>query len=120
VSGQAGSFLTIGSMLLSFATGACGGDSIAPADPSDPDTAQVVSSIVMRPPQLYIDSVGLTVQTSAVAYARDGRRLYSSAENPSRFSWSSSAPGVLRVDQNGSMTSESWGTATVRRPIRAA
>lgn len=106
-------FCSGGSVILATILCACNGDNPPPAGPEDPDTAQVVASIEMRPPQLYMDSLGFAVQTHAVAYDEDGRRLYSSAERPERFSWSSSAAEVANVDQTGSVRSEDWGATMI-------
>lgn len=74
---------------------------------------EAVASILMRPPQLYMDSLHFEVQTYAIAYDESGRRLYSSAERPEQFSWSSTSNHVASVDETGSVTSETWGTAMV-------
>ena len=102
---------------------ACGGDgSTLPVGPETPDTAtgpqaadtaNVADSILMKPAQLYIDSLGVTRLASARALTEDSTYLYSSVDYPDRFAWSSSAPDVLSVDENGVATSEGWGVATL-------
>lgn len=105
---------------LCIAACACGGDGgTPPAGPEDPestngpDTTQVVDSITMKPAYLYIDSLGVRRQTSARALTEDSVYVYSSVDHPDRFVWSSSAPEILSVDENGTATSQGWGVATL-------
>ena len=61
---------------LCLTASACGGDSgSTPVGPegttNDPDTAAVVDSIRMKPPYLYIDSLGVQRQNAARAFTQD-------------------------------------------------
>jgi outer membrane protein assembly factor BamB len=101
------SLVPIGSALLWIAVGSCGGGDVTPPiDTSGP----VVSSIRIvacfcgypAPPtsERTIGVLGTKVLINAEALAEDGAVLYSTADNPSRFSWSSSDSAVATVDMS--------------------
>jgi len=88
---------------VSLAVGACGGDSIAPVDPAEPDA--VVNSIQIHAygderPGRTIGILGHQVGLGAFALNEDGDTLYRSYQYPGRFSWSSSAPEIAAVDDH--------------------
>jgi outer membrane protein assembly factor BamB len=65
-----------------------------------------------------IGVIGTKVLIGAEALTADGTVLYTSEENPDRFSWSSSAPDIATVDMNSfprvpRVTAVSEGTATI-------
>jgi outer membrane protein assembly factor BamB len=67
----------------------------------------------MLPPERLLASIGITTRIGAVRLAAGGRRIGGSRAYPERFSWSTDAPDVARVDQQGVVTSMGEGTATI-------
>ncbi len=82
------------------------------AGPQAPDTTSAIVSIEMVPYQQYLDTLSVPVRTYARGYSAEGVQ-FSSATHPDLFSWTSSDPAVLEVDQLGTTTGRSWGVATV-------
>ena len=100
------------SACLPLAFGGCGAEQAAPVAPSAPDTVgptasnTVVDSIWVRPPERTIGLLGTRFRPYAEALAVDGTWLYSSVQDPGRFSWSSSAPEIASVSGD---TVLDWG-----------
>ena len=102
---------TTGCTCLLIAMTACGGDGSTPTvGPDELEPLIPVDSVAIVPPQQFFGSLSHFKQILALALDEDGSVLYGDS---SRFSWSSSAPDVVSVDQEGGITSVGWGTATV-------
>ena len=93
---------------LSFA--GCGGDDAPPTGLEEGDVTPVVDTVEITPPQQFFGTLGASKPVLAGALAENGDLLHAGSD---RFSWSTSDPDVVTVDQQGTLTSVGWGTATV-------
>ena len=73
----------------------------------------VVASVELLPPERVLASIGTTTRMGAVRLNASGRRIGGSHAFPERFMWSTDAPEVATVDQEGVVTSVDEGTATI-------
>ncbi len=98
---------------------ACSDETPPPVAPEGPDTTTAATAIRTRPLQLYMDSLGYTEQSLAIAMDDEGRWLYDSADQPDQFRWTSSDSNVVSIDPTGAITSLAWGTVTVTATDKA-
>ena len=87
--------------LLSLVLWACGDGS-----PSEP--ASEATSVAITQPSQSLDAIGASLQLSVQVRDQNGDPMPSAS-----VTWSSSAPGIAAVDQQGLVTAGSAGTATI-------
>jgi outer membrane protein assembly factor BamB len=97
--------------LLALALAACGDTGTPAVEPVSPDST--VHSIRVVPANRMIGVLGTRIVVGALALLADGDTAYNASLDPGRFSWSSSAPEVARIDQDRIVVGLSEGTATI-------
>jgi hypothetical protein len=91
-----------------LAGGNTGTPGVEPAAPNSP-----VRSIRVLPADRMIGVLGTRIEMGAAALMADGSMTYGSTFDPIRFSWSSSAPEAVSIDEDRIVAGLSEGTATI-------
>jgi outer membrane protein assembly factor BamB len=80
--------------------------------PTQPDSARA-ASVEMLPAERSLSAIGMTYQMRASTVAANDSVLFTTTTQPDSFFWSSNAPDVVTVEQNGVVTARRVGIAEV-------